>query len=446
MYLADDTNALHNVLLVQPPPVDSMKPSVRDSPHVSDLHLDHQVDRDLLDAAIDWLEKTRKPRAVPVPGTVELSLPDSLIADGLGARNALDKLAPTMLQQSAQLHHPGYFAHMDPPTPAITWAAALWQAASNQNLLHPDAAPAARQLETQVVAWLAPYFGMFGGHFVPGATIANFTALWAARELVGVKRVICSDRAHLSINKAADILGLRFELVASDTHHQLPVRTLGDCADAAVVLTAGTVSTGAIDPLGPINAGWVHVDAAWSGPLRFTDKYSAVLNGVEQADSVGFSAHKWLYQPKGSALILFKDPEKAHQAMTYGGGYLAAPNVGLLGSAPAAALPLAATLLAWGRTGLSERIEADMANAQHLADLISADDRFETWGPNRSGVIVWRPRDKDVRRVRDSLTDAWVSLVDIDGGDWLRSVAANPSADPRHVFNRVCVALRSNDV
>jgi L-2,4-diaminobutyrate decarboxylase len=406
------------------------------------LDNDHKVDRALLQAAIDLLDHARRPRSQPVPAEVDLSLPSKLIAEGLGEHEALARLAPSVLEQTAQLHHPGYFAHMDPPTPSITWAAALWQVASNQNLLHPDAAPSARQLERRVVEWIVPYFGMQGGHFVPGATISNFTALWAAREVAGVTRVICSDRAHLSVKKSADILGLRYEAVASDDAHQLPIESLKDCSDAAVVLTAGTVGVGAIDPLRQLShAGWVHVDAAWAGPLRFTTHYASLLDGIEFADSVGFSAHKWLYQPKGAALVLFKDLEPAHRAMTYGGGYLAAPNVGILGSAPAAALPLAATLLAWGQSGLRQRIERDLGKAQQLAGLVNADRRFELWGPGVTGVVVWRPRHQDARSVRQSLTDAWVSLIDIDGEVWFRSVAVNSSADPEHVFDRVAAAL-----
>lgn len=189
------------------------------------------------------------------------------------------------------------------------------------------------------------------------------------------------------------------------------------------------------------NAGWVHVDAAWAGPLRFTTHHASVLDGIESADSVGFSAHKWLYQPKGAALVLFNYPEPAHRVMTYDGGHLAAANVGLLGSAPAAALPLAATLLAWGQSGLSYRIESDLEKAHQLASLIDAEARFERWGPVVTGVVVWRPRDVDAKLVRDSLTDAWVSLVDIDGEHRLHCVAANASANPQYVFDRVAAVL-----
>lgn len=90
----------------------------------------------------------------------------------------------------------------------MTWGAAAWAAAMNQNLLHPDSAPTARHLERTVIDWLAPAFGMDGGHLVPGSTVTNLTALWAARELSGARRVVVSAAAHVSVAKAAQILGL----------------------------------------------------------------------------------------------------------------------------------------------------------------------------------------------------------------------------------------------
>jgi len=121
--------------------------------------------------------------------------------------------------------------------------------------------------------------------------------------------------------------------------------------------------------------------------------------------------------------------------------HLATPRVGLMGSAPAMALPLAAALLAWGQSGLSQRIERDIGKAQQLADLVKADHRFELWGPCSTGIVVWRPRQQDAKLVRQSLSDAWVSLIDIDGVVWFRCVAVNSSADPQHVYDRVVAAL-----
>jgi L-2,4-diaminobutyrate decarboxylase len=210
-----------------------------------------------------------------------------------------------------------------------------------------------------------------------------------------------------------------------------------------VVLVAGTVSAGAIDPL---NAGrgaaWRHVDAAWAGPLRLSS-HADLLEGIHTADSVSVSAHKWLYQPKGCALVLFADPDSAQAPLTFGGGYLAAPNVGLLGSAGDRALPLAATLLGWGRQGVAERIDADMALSLRLAEIISEAEDLELWREPVAGIVNWRSRDAPAEYIKERLRGAWVSTATIGTDTWLRSVAVNPHADPELVVERVRRAARS---
>ena len=82
-----------------------------------------------------------------------------------------------------------------------------------------------------------------------------------------------------------------------------------------------------------------------------------------------------------------------------------------------------------------------MASTRKLADLVAKDDRFEAWGEPVTGVFVWRPRGIDPQLLRAALQDAWVSLTEIDGAVWLRSVPANPNADPDGVFRAVVNAL-----
>ncbi|WP_417564364.1 pyridoxal phosphate-dependent decarboxylase family protein [Microbacterium sp.] len=312
----------------------------------------------------------------------------------------------------------------------------------NQNLLQPDSAPRARLLEQRVVDWLAPAFGMTGGHLVPDSTLANLTALWAARDVAGARRVVASAVAHVSIAKSARILGMPLVEVPVDAAQRLRSDLLpADLSDAVVVLTAGTTATGSIDPLDAAStAVWRHVDAAWAGPLRLSS-HAAVLDGIEHADSIALSAHKWLYQPKESALVMFADAAKAHESLSFGGSYLGAANIGLLGSHGAAALPLAATLLAWGRAGLAARIDAEMALAGRLADRVRAEPELQLWAEPVAGVVVWRPHAGDAVQVRDRLSDAWVSTAVVDGQTWFRSVAANPLADPDHVVDAVLAAL-----
>ncbi len=364
-------------------------------------------------------------------------LPVSLPEIGIGADRALLAMFDDVLGQSRDLGAPGFFAHMDPPTPSITWAMHLWIASRNQNLLHPDTAPRARELERLAVDWIAPSFGMSGGHMTPGSTVANLTAIWAARER-GCRAVVSGAGAHLSIRKAAHLLGMEHRVIDDWS-------AAGDLTSAVAVITAGTTSSGEIESLDAApHARWRHVDAAWSGPLRLSDRHRHLLDGIEQADSVAVSAHKWLFQPKESAFVLFADHEAAHKSISIDGAYLAVPNIGILGSHGAIAAPLVAMLLAYGREGVAGMIDQTMALIDELAELVDAHDDLESRSAPSSGVLCWRHKSVSVDDIKRHLPpDVVVSTTTINGEPWLRSVAANPNAEPAKVVAGVLQAAAS---
>ena len=216
-----------------------------------------------------------------------------------------------------------------------------------------------------------------------------------------------------------------------------------DLLCSALVLAAGTTSTGAVDDLGLIGrAAWMHVDAAWAGPLRLSPTHASLLDGIEQADSVCMSAHKWFFQPKESALVLFRNAAATHQSISYGGAYLAAPNIGLLGSHGATSVPLLATLIAWGRYSLAERIDRCMAAADALAAFIAPNDRLDLLCPPTTGVVIWRPRNVDtIDALFAKLPEGSVSKTALDSGPWLRNVAANPNVDVALLCKAIAAAL-----
>jgi L-2,4-diaminobutyrate decarboxylase len=364
-------------------------------------------------------------------------LPSSLPEVGIGPDAALRGMFDDVLGQSRDLGAPGFFAHMDPPTPPITWAMHLWIASRNQNLLHPDTAPRARELERLAVDWIAPWFGMSGGHMTPGSTVANLTAIWAARES-GCRTVVSGTGAHLSVRKAAHLLGMEHRIVDDWS-------VADDLESAVAVITAGTTSSGDIESLDAArSARWRHVDAAWSGPLRLSDRHRHLLNGIEEADSVAISAHKWLFQPKESAFVLFADHEAAHRSISVDGAYLSVPNVGILGSHGAVAAPLVALFLAYGRAGVAGIIDRTMELVDELAELVDAHDDLVSRSAPRSGVLCWRHKSVSVDDIRRHLPDdVVVSSTTIDGEQWLRSVAANPNADPARVVAGVLRAAAS---
>lgn len=374
-------------------------------------------------------------------GKDPVALPTSLPHAGLGEDAVLEMLSPIVLDGARRLGAPVAFAHMDPPTPWITWAMALWNASLNQNLLHPDVAPVARELEAMVIDWLAPVFGMNGGHMTPGSSVSNITGIWAAREITNSKRVISSSGAHLSVAKAANLLGLKQEVVPVNQIGQIEPDGLGDISDAILVLTAGTTNTGAIDSLDLIGrAAWTHVDAAWCGPMRFSDHHAARLDGIENADSIAVSAHKWLFQPKESALIMFRDSKCAHDAVSFGGSYLAATNIGLLGSHGAVAVPLLATLLAFGRDGIAQWIDAAIEAIEQVRKHLT-DKGAELHPASANGVLLWRPSTRSVDAIIAALPVGSASKTTLDGHEWIRHVAANPNFDATTFFNALDEAL-----
>lgn len=372
-------------------------------------------------------------------------IPSRLPEIGWGNVAALDVLGPLVIGGAKDLGAETFFAHMDPPTPWVTWVTTFWNAVVNQNLLHPDTSPVARQIEQRVLEWLAPSFGANGGQVVPGSTVANLTALWVARDLRHVSEVVASTDSHVSIRKAAHLLGLRYREIGVDGAGRLDPSQLGDLSSSALVLTAGTTSAGAIDPLkAGAEAAWRHIDAAWAGPLRLSNRHMHLLEGIERADSLAVSAHKWFFQPKESALVLFSNFEEAKEALSFGGAYLSTPNIGLLGSHGAAAVPLLATLLAWGRSGIEDRLNQCMEVAEQLASLVEASEDFVLFQHPCTGVVLWRPLKMTVDEALPLIREASVSTTNIGGMRWFRSVAANPMINATKYFASVCDSLNGS--
>ena len=207
----------------------------------------------------------------------------------------------------------------------------------NQNVTAWRSAPAAVTIERQVIRWLADSLGcpQMSGSLCGGGSSANLMALAMAREArlpanedgarAGV--VYTSTEAHMSMAKAVALLGLgrrNLRSIGVDEHFRMDVaqldRSIAEDRVAgrtplAVVASAGTVTTGAIDPLQAIGdlcraqGIWLHVDGAYGAPaaLVVPEKF----RGLGEADSVSLDLHKWLYQPVDCGMLLFKDPGRA---------------------------------------------------------------------------------------------------------------------------------------
>ena len=244
--------------------------------------------------------------------------------------------------------HPGFFAYISGAGTVPGAAADLIASALNQNLGGFRLSPGANQVEAALVSWLARHASACreeaGGQVVAGGAMANFVGLKVARDRVlgpeGRARGVAggpplafyaSGESHVVQRRArrhARASGLRRSsgqsrwTASSDAKRRRArrcarARPCRGCVvpPAAVIATAGTTSTGAIDPLDEIGGSlraaytptWFHVDACYGGPAVLAKDLRPLLAGVERAGSIAVDAHKWLYTPLLGGCVLVRE-------------------------------------------------------------------------------------------------------------------------------------------
>jgi glutamate/tyrosine decarboxylase-like PLP-dependent enzyme len=234
-----------------------------------------------------------------------------------------------------------------PVTVASNWLTTAW----DQNAVMREVTPAVATLEQVALDWMVDLFGLpvaTGGGFVTGATVANFTALAAARHrvfadagwnvesagLIGAPEVtlIVSDEAHPTLFKSLGLLGLGRDCVVrvpTDDQGRMLVAELPDIDGPTIVCTqAGNINTGAFDPLDDVCAAvkphgaWVHVDGAFGLWAAASKRHRALIEGLAQADSWATDAHKWLNVPYDSGIAFVRDAADLAAAMAITADYL----------------------------------------------------------------------------------------------------------------------------
>lgn len=321
----------------------------------------------------------------------------------------------------------GYVLGSGEPVAAV---ADLLCSVLNQNVTAWRSAPAAVTLERTVVDWLAQAVACpnFRGILTGGGSAANLMALAMAREAIapanerGLRAgspvaIYASTEVHMSIPKAVALLGIgrdNLRLIPVDTSYRMIPDHLEDALQrdknagitpVAIVATAGTVNTGAIDPLPQIasiaakHGAWLHVDGAYGalGAIAVPEKFQ----GLDLADSVSLDPHKWLYQPIDCGCLLHRDAAAAHRAFAHSGEYVRA-----LSSDPIEgqalfeesielsrrfrALKLWFSLRYHGFAAIRKSIEKDLAHAQRLADSIAKEPALELLAPVELSAVCFR--------------------------------------------------------
>jgi glutamate/tyrosine decarboxylase-like PLP-dependent enzyme len=399
-------------------------------------------------------EYISEPEALPVFPETSSERVTKIFGRGLppepAGLEALARDCREVLRHSRQNGHPRMFGYVASPAAPAGAYATLLASALNSNVTSWRSAPSATALEKTVVRWLAEMTGYAragvnetsGGLLTSGGSMANLNALFVAhrskaREFAkgdGARdpsraglwgagapmTVYASDQIHLSIPKAADVLGLgrdNVRVVPSGSDFKIDVRALRESIDAdaarglrpfCVVASAGTVSTGAVDPLDEVarvareRSLWFHVDGAYGALAASVRSKRALFDGLEEADSVSLDPHKWLYTPLDCGCLLYREPARAREA--FAGteeGYIkvfeqsedeahAFWDYGVELSRPFRALKVWAILSYYGARRVSASIEEDCALAEYKAARVEASEDLELLAPVALGVCCFR--------------------------------------------------------
>jgi aromatic-L-amino-acid/L-tryptophan decarboxylase len=344
---------------------------------------------------------------------------------GEDALNALSEIIRLSRVQNGRFF--GYVLGSGEPVGAV---ADLLASVLNQNVTAWRSGPAAVTIEQTVVGWLAQAIGCpgFRGHLTGGGSSANLMGLAMAREAKAPANengispggmVYASSEVHMSIPKSIALLGIgrdNLRLIPTDgTFHMIPeeleIRIRQDKAAGripiAIVASAGTVSTGAIDPFPQIasiarrHGAWFHIDGAYGALAAMS--YRGKFDGLELADSISLDPHKWLYQPLDCGCLLYRSPEAARQTFSHSGDYArsltADPIEGfaffeesLELSRRFRALKLWLSLRYHGMAAFRQSIAKDLAQAQRLANAIERQDELELLAPVELSAVCFRHR------------------------------------------------------
>lgn len=342
----------------------------------------------------------------------------------------------TILENTRHNGHPRFFGYVASPATAPGAFADLVASALNVNVTSWRSGPAATEIERVVVRWLGSLIGYSldsHGLLTSGGSMANLTALLiahrtkaeadVAREGVNARArmtIYASDQVHMSIPKAADILGLgrdHVRLIESDSSFRLNISSLRkqiatDLANGlqpfCVVASSGTVNTGVVDPLSEaaevareFNL-WFHVDGAYGALGALDESKRPLFQGLEQADSVSLDPHKWLYVPLDAGCLLFKNEALARAAFAFDeADYIkvheqdeqeafAFWNYGPELSRRFRALKIWVTLRYYGVRRIAEAISGDIALTAYLAESIERADDFELLAPVELSICCFR--------------------------------------------------------
>lgn len=396
----------------------------RHAPLVMEPHAFRRAGYWLVDRISEMIESLPDRHVTPGEGPVDvrkaLDAAAPLPPQGSDAEAVLERAVRLLFDHSLFNGHPRFFGYITSSPAHIGILGDLLAAAVNANVGAWTLAPMATEIEAQTVRWIAELIGFpvsCGGLLVSGGNVANsvcFLAARAAKADWDVRarggsdpdarplRVYGSAETHTWIQKATDLAGLGTESIrwiGTDEGLRIDPDALRAAIDAdlragdrpfLVIGTAGSVSTGAVDPVPELASIcreyglWFHVDGAYGALAAALSDAPPDLLALSDADSVAVDPHKWLYAPLEAGCALVRDPEHLRNAFSYHPPYyhfgVEATNYvdfGPQNSRGFRALKVWLALLHAGRSGYERMISDDIRLARDLYQAVAVDPEFE---------------------------------------------------------------------
>jgi aromatic-L-amino-acid decarboxylase len=463
------------------------EPTLRAAAHrIADLAADHVV------------RLPERPVFRPVPSDLaDRWRAEKWAEHGAGLDQILAEIEQDVLPYPFGNGHPRFHAWVNSPPDRAALLINLLADAVNPSCAGGN--HAALHIERLVIRWLTEMVGLpptAGGLLVSGGSLATVTALAAAREahapfdartegLAGGPplTVYAGTEAHSAITKAVELLGIgrrNLHVIASTDGRRLDAGLLDRELEAArrrrehpiaVVASAGTTSTGAIDPLGEIadvcarHDVWLHVDGAYGAPAILSGRFRGDLAALARADSVAVDPHKWLYVPVDAGALLVRDPGRLRDAFSLVPPYLRvqhdpsgvsdAPWMSEYGpeqTRPFRALRVWAALKSTGREGYRTLIEHDLDLADKLAARVLEHPSLELDSAGLS-VVCFRYRASEASdQVQSDIAsriqlggESFLTTTELDGRTVLRACFLNPLTTDEDVGALVDLVAAAGD-
>lgn len=414
----------------------------------------------------------RQVRAENHAGKTLAAIDTELSSEGRPLQQLIEECRKVM-DLSRHNGHPRFFGYVASPSTPIGAYGDLIASALNANITCWRSGPAGTEIERMIVRWLGALIGYdpkSKGLLTSGGSMANMIALLIAhrrKSLVNASReglwngspmtIYASEEVHMSIPKAADILGFgrdNVRTIAGDERQRIRVDLLRQQIQTdqgkglrpfCVVGSAGTVNTGVVDPLNEIADVaaefdlWFHVDGAYGAPGSLDDQKKPLFAGLERANSVSLDPHKWLYVPVDAGCLLFRNDaavraafstEEADYIKTHGYSddeAFAFWDYGVELSRRFRALKVWLTLQYYGSRRIAQAISEDIALAAYLGETVSNSEDFELLAPVELSICCFRyvPRRGMSDQDLDQLNEKIMETVQKGGRAYLSNATVN---------------------